>query len=58
MLPSSGNFRRFLTLGITRRAHNVMTAKFTMKAALFAVGCMPLLCGSSSLCRDERDLFL
>ncbi len=36
--------RRFLTPGITRRALNSATAKFSTRAALFAVGCMPLLC--------------
>jgi len=29
-----------------------------MRAAPFAVGCRPLLCGSSLLRRAERDLFL
>ena len=32
-----------LTPGITRRALNFGTDKLTMIAALFAVGCMPLL---------------
>jgi hypothetical protein len=36
------------TPGITRRAFNVMTDKFSMRVALFAVGCMPLLGGATN----------
>ena len=32
-----------LTPGITRRAISCATAKLSMRTALFAVGCMPLL---------------
>ena len=33
------------TPGITRRAFNLITDRLTIKAVLFAVGCMPLLDG-------------
>jgi hypothetical protein len=49
---------RCLTPGITRRAFNETILQVSrMRATLFAVGCMPLLCGSSSFRRAERDLF-